>query len=154
MSETRTATVRKPREPYPAAGRAVVFVGLSIPLLAGFYVWGSVVLFVWGFIPLAALFGPRVWPNLNGVDAAATAAVVAALVWLPAVGIEVNLLIPLCGSDFAGVVKPAAIVTGTYLAVGLVGALRQRVSLWVVAALLVPVAYAVATRWLDTPLTC
>lgn len=155
MSETRaTAAVRKPPEPYPAAGRAAVFVALSVPLLAGFYLWGGVVLFVWGVIPIAAAFGPRVWPKLTGVEAAAIAALVAALAWMPAVAIETNLLIPLCGPDLAGVVKPAAIVTGTYLVVGLVGALKQWVSLWVAAGVLVPVAYAVATQWLDAPLTC
>ena len=144
----------EPPRPYPAVGRAGAFVALSVPLLAGFYLWGSAIVVAWLTIPLAATFGPHIWPTVKAGEAAVLAALVAGLVWLPAVGVEVNLLIALCGPGFAGTIVPAASATAAYLAVGMASALTRRVLLWVAAAPLVPLVFALVTNWVDAAVTC
>jgi hypothetical protein len=150
----RTTRPAAPRESFSPAERAGAFVALSFPLLLGFYLWGFAVVTAWGVIPLAAWLGPRIWPALKGAEAASLAALVAAVVWLPAATMELNLLVPLCGTGFVGTVVPAALASAAYLVVGVVSALTRRVVLWIAAAPLVPVVYGLVSQWLDAQVTC
>lgn len=154
-TERRTGVgLSRPAEPYRAVGRVAAFIALSVPLLFGFYVWGSAIVFAWGVIPLAAVFGPHIWPTVKGGEAALVATLVAGIVWLPSFAGERNLLIALCGPDFAGVVVPAGLATAAYLVVGILSALTQRVVLWVAAAPLVPLVFLAASHWVDALITC